>query len=116
VHVAGDEPAKYRAIADDVGTRIRGGEYAPGSRLPPKARLMKDYRVALGTLDRAIAELRLQGYVETRQGVGMFVSDPLPQERPRSEYEAVMSRIDELSEEVRQLRGQVAELRKGTGG
>jgi hypothetical protein len=45
------------------------------------------------------------------QGVGTFVSDPLP-EVARSEYETVMQRIDGLTEEVRQLRGEVASLRQ----
>ena len=107
--MAGGEPAKYRLIADDVRARIASGEYAPGSRLPSKAELMKHYGVALGTLDRALAQV--QEYIETRQGVGMFVRDPLP-EKQLSEFEIVMGRVDGLADEVRRLRGLVEEIRR----
>jgi DNA-binding GntR family transcriptional regulator len=111
VGVAGDGPAKYRLIADDVRARIRSGECEPGSRLPSKNELKAHYGVAGATLDKALA--LVQGLIETRSGVGMFVRDPLPEEdEPASEYETVMGRIDGLAEEVRRLRGEVAELKQ----
>jgi 8-oxo-dGTP pyrophosphatase MutT (NUDIX family) len=48
--------------------------------------------------------LRDLGLADTKQGLGTFVSDPLPAARPSSEYEAVTKRLDDVVEEVRQLR------------
>ncbi len=53
--MTGEEPPKYRQIADDLRARIHSGEYAPGARLPSKAELMARYETALGTVDRALA-------------------------------------------------------------
>jgi len=63
--------SKYQRIADDLRARISSGEYPPGSRLPTKAELMARYQVAVNTVERAIAELRQAGLVETLQGAGM---------------------------------------------
>ena len=64
-----------------------------------------------GPVNEALRMLRAEGLVETRQGSGIFVCDPLP-EKAVSEFEIVMGRVDGLAEEVRRLRGEVAELRR----
>ncbi len=112
VRMAREEPPKYQQIADDLRASIERGDCTPGSRLPSKAELMKQYGVALNTVDNAIGVLRKLGLAETRQGLGTFVCDPLPAERPPSEFEAVMSRIDALAEDVRLLREEVASLKR----
>lgn len=109
--MAAEEPPKYRRIAGEWRDRIRSGEYAPGAQLPPKAAMMEDYKVSLGTVNDALKVLRDEGLIETRQGSGTFVSDPLP-EQTLSEYEVIMSRIDGIADEVRQLRVEIAELKK----
>jgi DNA-binding GntR family transcriptional regulator len=111
--MAREDPPKYRQIADDLRARIEGGEYPPGSRLPSKAELMSRFGVALNTVDNAIRVLRDLGLAETRQGLGTFVSDPLPAAAPSSEYGSVMSRVDELAEEIRQLRERVEAVEQG---
>jgi GntR family transcriptional regulator len=109
--MAVEELAKYQRIAGELRDLIRSGGYAPGARLPSKAELIGHYEVAQRTVDEALRVLREEGLVYSVQGVGTFVSDPLP-EVARSEYETVMQRIDGLTEEVRQLRGEVASLRQ----
>lgn len=109
--MAGEDSWKYERIAGDLRARIRSGEYAPGSRLPSKSQLTSEYEVSDGPVNEALKVLRTEGLVETRQGSGSFVCDPLP-EVAQSEYETVMGRIDKLSEEVRQLRGEVASMRQ----
>jgi len=109
--MAGDDSWKYERIAGDLRARIRSGEYAPGSRLPSKNELKARHGVSDGPVNEALKVLRGEGLIETRQGSGAFVCDPLP-EVALSEYETVMGRIDALSDEVRQLRGEVAALRR----
>lgn len=112
VNMAREEPPKYRQIADDLRARIEAGEYPPGARLPSKAELMSSYDVALNTVDNAIGVLRSLGLAQTRQGVGTYVCDPLPTGQPSSEYEAMTGRVDELAEEIRQMRERLAAVER----
>jgi DNA-binding GntR family transcriptional regulator len=105
---------KYRQLAGDLRARIEAGEYPADSLMPTKPELMRRYGASLGTVDHAIAELRALGLVETKQGVGMYARRP-PPEDGSSEYKAVMSRIDAITEEVRQLREDVAALKRARG-
>jgi DNA-binding GntR family transcriptional regulator len=109
--MAGEDSWKYERIADELRTGIRGGKYAPGSRLPSKSELKAAHGTSDGPVNEAIRILRDEGLVETRQGSGTFVCDPVPAEA-QSEYEALMSRVDAIAEELRQLRGEVAALKE----
>lgn len=112
--MAGEDSWKYERIAGELRAGIRSGKYAPGSRLPSKSELTARHGVSEGPVNEALRVLRGEGLIETRQGKGAFVSDPLP-EVALSEYETVMGRIDSLADEVRQLRGEVAALRRARG-
>jgi DNA-binding GntR family transcriptional regulator len=73
--------ARYRDIAEDLRTRIAGGEFAPGEQLPSIPALMEHYEVpGLNTIRQAQQLLVEDGLVETRQGVGSFVlrAEPVP--------------------------------------
>lgn len=102
---------KYERIAGELRAGIRSGKYAPGSVLPSKRELKAQHVVSDGPVNEALRILRAEGLVETRQGSGIFVCDPLP-EKAVSEFEIVMGRVDGLAEEVRRLRGEVAEMRR----
>lgn len=105
-----DDSWKYERIADDLRERIRGGEYAPGSRLPSKGDLKLRHGVSDGPVNEALRALRAEGLIETRQGSGSFVCDPLP-EAAQSEYELLTNRIDQIWEELRRLRDEVNAMR-----
>jgi GntR family transcriptional regulator len=107
----GRQPAKYRQVAADLRTRIERGEWAVDTQIPTQQELSDQYGVSLGTVDKALGVLRDLGIVETIQGMGTFVRKP-PEVDHASEYEAVMSRMDELAEEVRRLREDVATLKR----
>lgn len=110
--MASDGAPKYRRLADELRARIRSGEFAPGEAIPSKATLMEERHLALGTVNKSIEILRDEGLLYTEQGSGTFVSNPLPDEGAPTEYEIVMSRVDGLTDEVRQLRAEVAAMRR----
>lgn len=109
--MADEDSWKYARILDDLRARIREGVYAPGSQLPSRSELKAEYAVSDGPVIQALKVLHGEGLVEGKQGSGTFVCDPLP-EQARSEYELIMARIDGLADEVRQLREQVAALKR----
>lgn len=115
--MAGDEPYKYRQIADDLRARIRGGEYQPGGRLPSKAKTMERYSVSLGTLNDAYRILRSEGLIRTEQGSATFVCDPLPPEQaePEGDEAALRPAVDGLLEKVSEIESKLIELYGKTG-
>ncbi|WP_067487378.1 GntR family transcriptional regulator [Actinomadura hibisca] len=70
----------YRQIADALRKGIRSGEIPPGRRIPSLVELEQQYGVARDTLRKAVQVLKDEGLVETVQGMGTFVVDPLPDE------------------------------------
>lgn len=65
---------KYIEIADDVGARIRRGEWEPGEQLPGQAEFAEEQRVGVQTVSRAFEILQRQGLIETRSREGTFVA------------------------------------------
>jgi len=68
--------AKYRTIADDLGGRIRTGEYPPGSALPAQRELSARYGVTLASLRQALDVLEGEGLLSQQAGRGTFVAEP----------------------------------------
>lgn len=63
----------YERIAADLREKILAGELAPGARLPSEPALSKQYKVTRTTVRKAIAVLKSEGRVESRQGQGTIV-------------------------------------------
>jgi len=65
-------------LSEEVGAvldkRIRSGAFAPGERLPTEARLSEEFAVSRTVVREAIARLKADGLVESRQGAGAFVA------------------------------------------
>ena len=59
---------------DQLAAEIRGGRLPPGSRLPTEQTLMSLLGVSRTVVREAIAALRSEGLVVTRQGSGAFVA------------------------------------------
>lgn len=68
-------PLSAAQIADDLVDRIRGGEYPPGTRLPPYRELANLYDVGMTTIASVILILKTLGYVVGAQGRGVYVTD-----------------------------------------
>ena len=64
-------------IAAQIAQDIASGKIKCGDRLPTEHFLSKALGVSRSVVREAIAQLRNEGLVETRQGVGAFVTEPL---------------------------------------
>jgi GntR family transcriptional regulator len=65
---------RYRDLKRDLTQRIAAAEWLPGGALPSEARLAAHYRVAIGTVRKAIDELVAERIVRRRQGSGTYVT------------------------------------------
>ncbi|MGH3662830.1 MAG: GntR family transcriptional regulator [Micromonosporaceae bacterium] len=70
--------AVYRALAEDLKSRIESGELPPGASLPSEAELMRQSGVSRVTARETVRYLRRLGLVVTEKGRGTFVRQPRP--------------------------------------
>ncbi len=70
-----------RGLFDQLAAEIKSGRLSPGARLPTEQELTRAARVSRTVVREAVAALRAEGLVVTRQGVGAFVSQT-PQQAP----------------------------------
>jgi len=83
----GGRAPKYHRLADDLRRQIRNGSLPPGERLPSEATLSERHRLSLPTIRSALAVLRAEGLIESRQGIGTFVKENRRlQRRSRDRY------------------------------
>lgn len=67
---------RYLEIAEAIGAAVRGGELAPGDRLPPQRKMAERLGIDFTTVSRAYAEAQARGLVVSHVGRGTFVSEP----------------------------------------
>jgi DNA-binding GntR family transcriptional regulator len=76
--------SRYRDIADELRTRIKAGEWAPGSNLPAHTELAGEFGANRDTIGRAIAVLEADGLVWAVPSRGTIVRYGIQrQRRPR---------------------------------
>lgn len=68
-------PAYYR-VAEDLRTKIDRGELKPGDMIPSTAQLARQYGVSHMTVRHGLELLAKDGYIESIQGKGSFVTSP----------------------------------------
>ncbi len=74
-----DDPrSPYEQFADAQRERIRSGEVPAGGQLPSYHALSEEVGLAPNTVKRALAVLRNEGLVVSRQGKGLFVRTQPP--------------------------------------
>jgi GntR family transcriptional repressor for pyruvate dehydrogenase complex len=66
--------SRAEAVADALLQPILAGDWRPHDRLPSEHALADRYKVSRAVVREAIARLKSDGYVETRQGKGAFVA------------------------------------------
>ncbi|MBY8880941.1 GntR family transcriptional regulator [Actinacidiphila acidipaludis] len=72
--VNGDQPP-YLHIADVLRGEIHDGVFRVGERLPSQAQLEKRFNVSRPTVQRALTELRRDGYLDNQRGRSAEVLD-----------------------------------------
>jgi GntR family transcriptional regulator len=80
-----DRTPIYAQLERGLRAAIATGRLAPGDQLPTVRQLAVDLRVNANTVARVYAELERAGVIETRRGVGSFIS--ATPERARSPRE-----------------------------
>ena len=66
-------PSRTAQLVELLGGEIRAGRYKPGERLPTEQELMARFEVSRTVVREAVASLKAEGLVVTRQGSGAFV-------------------------------------------
>jgi GntR family transcriptional regulator len=63
----------YHQLAERLFAEIRGGRYAPGSKLPSEHELAETFKLGRPTVRQATASLIQRGLLERRRGSGTYV-------------------------------------------
>ena len=92
-------------VAQRLGTHIREGGLAFNTRLPTEQEMAVRFGVSRTVVREAIARLKSEGLIETRQGAGVFVADWKQRAKPLELDPRLSRSIDSVL--------QVVELRKG---
>ncbi|WP_433536420.1 winged helix-turn-helix domain-containing protein [Micromonospora sp. CA-249363] len=69
---------QYQVLADELRTKIESGTWPPGTKLPSRSQLCKEYGVSDTVVGKAMMILRATGLTETLEGVGVFVAEKPP--------------------------------------
>jgi GntR family transcriptional regulator len=77
----------YAQLERGLRAAIAAGRLRPGDQLPTVRQLAVDLSVNANTVARVYAELERAGVLETRRGVGSFVSATPAQAHPPREHE-----------------------------
>ncbi|MBN2193299.1 MAG: GntR family transcriptional regulator [Polyangiaceae bacterium] len=69
----------YCQLSDELERRIRGGEYAVGSRIPSEHELAAQYHLGRPTVRQATEVLVRRGLLLRQRGAGTYVTEPRPE-------------------------------------
>ncbi|MGI9483674.1 MAG: histidine utilization repressor [Hyphomicrobiales bacterium] len=87
----------YLQVKTRILEAIRSGEWPPGFRVPSENQLVKDLNISRMTINRALLELKDEGYLSRVHGVGTFVRE-LP-------HQASLIELKNIAEEVHERGG-----------
>lgn len=72
----GDARPIGKQIVDAVRMKIATGELAPGDQLPSVRGLAQQLTINPNTVAKAYTELTSEGWLDSRQGLGLYVATP----------------------------------------
>src|SRR5687767_9180607 len=84
---ARDATPIYAQLERGLRAAIATGRLRPGDQLPTVRQFAVELRVNANTVARVYAELERAGVIETRRGVGSFISATPAQAHPPREHE-----------------------------
>lgn len=95
----------YELVMEQIKSRIRDGEFAPGTKLSSVVDLAASFGVGRSTIREALSALKAMGLVEIRQGGGTYVSVELPKEQVAGEGASLFASAESIQEllEVRKI-------------
>lgn len=88
----------YEKIADELRTKIRAGQLAPGDKLPSETTLSESSGRSVPTVQQALRVLQAEGLIEKHHGRGNFVRrprTPVRRENTRHQWEKDRARAPE---------------------
>jgi GntR family transcriptional regulator, transcriptional repressor for pyruvate dehydrogenase complex len=95
------QPKRGRNLAERVAGEftgeIRQGKLRPGDRLPTEAEVVRRYGVSRTVVREALSQLQAAGLVETRHGVGTFVSQKQRESGLRANAAEIATVVDLLA-------------------
>lgn len=96
----GDPRPIVKQIVDAVRMRIATGELEAGAQVPSVRGLAQQLTINPNTVAKAYAELTSEGWLEARQGLGLYVATPRQRlsagERDRRMDEAIQAFVHEV--------------------
>ncbi|WP_271008172.1 GntR family transcriptional regulator [Paucibacter sp. B51] len=112
----GDPRPITRQIADAIRRQVAAGELQVGDMLPSVRGLAQQLLINPNTVAKAYQELTVEGWLDARAGLGLFVAQPrqrLSQEEQQRRLDAACNRfVDEvlgLDFTPKQMLGQLAD-------
>jgi GntR family transcriptional regulator len=106
-----DSRPTYLQVADVLRAQIRGGELAPGERLPSVRDLSERFGIAAVTVQSALRVLRDEALIVARSTRGYFIRHELPEPAaPSPEYAAIRDRLDAVQATVEDLAERISHL------
>jgi GntR family transcriptional regulator len=97
----GDARPISKQIVDGVRMKIATGELTVGVQLPSVRGLAQQLTINPNTVAKAYAELTAEGWLESRQGLGLYVATPRQRlghaERDRRLDEAIQRFVHEVA-------------------
>jgi GntR family transcriptional regulator len=83
---------RYQAIADELRRRIIDGKLSAGRLLPSESAISSEFGASRVTVRRALELLRVDGLVDSHQGLGWFVAGE-PVRQPLARLETIEEQI-----------------------
>ena len=87
-------------VADELRSRIEGGMYAAGDKLPTEQVLVEKFGFSRTVIREAVATLRADGLLESRQGAGVFVLGPQQSDETLALFSHATDKISDIIEEL----------------
>lgn len=85
-------------LVDELRTRIGAGALVPGDQIPTEKDLVNTYGVSRTVVREAIARLTAEGFLEPKQGLGVFITMP-----PPMAFQVTHTELEDLVEVIRFL-------------